>query len=111
MSQQSYPAHQIKDVSVVFFPRAPRTPTQAFLQWSAVKLGETDPDRVRQRDIIYVKPFRRPILGRLFWGSGWVSGPSDAPYFGPAHLINGPLLRTGHQAGQPLPQRKMSLDA
>ena len=33
------------------------------------------------------------------------------PYFGSAHLIYRPLVRTGYEAKQSLPQRKMGLDA
>ena len=90
---------------------APRTPTKAFLQRSSTELREADPDRVRQRSVFYVKPLRRPVFGRLLRGTGWVSGPGNAPYFGAAHLIYGPLVRAGYKAEQPLPQRKMGLDA
>ena len=37
--------------------------------------------------------------------------PGDAPYFGSTHLIYRPLVRTGYEAKQSLPQRKMGLDA
>ena len=86
-------------------------PTKAFLQRSITELREADPNRVRQWSVFYVKPFRRPIFGRLLRGSGWISGPGNVPYFGAAHLIYGPLVRTGYEAKQSLPQRKMGLDA
>ena len=57
MSQQPYPAHQVKDVPVSFALRIPWAPAHAFLQRSVIELREADPYRVRQGDVIYMKPF------------------------------------------------------
>ena len=99
------------DAPIILLLRAPRAPTQAFLQGSIAELREADPNWIRQRGVLHIEPFRRPIFGRLLRGTGWISGRGDAPYFGSAHLIYRPLMRTGYEAKQPLPQRKMGLDA
>ena len=70
MSQQPYPAHQVQDVPVSFPLRVLRAPTQALLQRGIIELGEADPYRVWQEDVIYIKPLRGPVFGRPLWGTG-----------------------------------------
>ena len=70
MSQQPYPAHQVQDVPVSFPLRVPWAPTQALLQRGIIELGEANLYRVRQGDVIYIKPLRGPVFGCPLWGTG-----------------------------------------